>query len=124
MSDDIPQWAKERACELANEAKEMPGYWNPEDVVGCNSPLTALARYIAKHEQPPGDPDLITAREICAQVAYEIYSSDLARIYREGGYDNTSEIKFALAKLKEARKTLHHRIAAEEPRFPNRRFCR
>ena len=88
MNDDIPRWAKDRAWELINKS---------------GGPVSTLARYIAKHEKPPVDPDLITAREICAQVAYEIYSSDLARIYREGGYDNTSEIKFALAKLKEAR---------------------
>ena len=99
MNDDIPQWAKERACELANEAKEMPGYWNPEDVVGCKSPLTALARYIAKHEEPPVDPDLITAREICARVCVH----HDALLYREGHFDSDPEVQFALTKLKEAR---------------------
>lgn len=104
MSDDIPQWAKERACELANEAKEMPGYWNPEDVVGCNSPLTAFARYIAKHEEPPVDPDLITAREICARVTEEWWGGQNQVVnYRYGTYDTDPEVQFALTALKEAR---------------------
>lgn len=103
MTDNIPQWAKKRACELANEAKEMPGYWNPEDVVGCNSPLTALARYIAKHEEPPVDPNLIKAREICARVVEGIDKHFVAAEYRKGIYDNLSEVQFALTALKEAR---------------------
>lgn len=88
MSDDIPQWVKERAWKLINKS---------------GGPVTALARYIAKHEKPPVDPDLITAREICAGVADESYLSDLGYSYRDGTYDNAPDVQFILAALKEAR---------------------
>lgn len=85
MSDDIPHWAKERAWELTNSC----------------GPITALARYIAKHEEPPVDPDLIKAREICARVCLEQGRLRSAQNYREGFYDAT-EVQFVLTALKEA----------------------
>ncbi|HET8729512.1 MAG TPA: hypothetical protein VFM34_00165 [Moraxellaceae bacterium] len=86
-SDTPPQWAIDRAYELVGE-----GY-----------AYTAFARYIAEHEQPPVDPDLLTAREICARVADEIGREGDAGNYRDGIYDFDEELKFALSKLREAR---------------------
>lgn len=102
MSNDIPQWAKERACELANDECGRHA-WFPDDCNQGYTTLTALARYIAKHEDPPVDPDLITAREICARVVDEIDRSGIADKYRDGTYDSTTDVQFAIAKLKEAR---------------------
>jgi hypothetical protein len=67
MSDEIPQWAKERACELSGAS-----VWIPADVdLNNNSALTALARYIAAHEEPPVDPLLIEARKLAGDIAME-----------------------------------------------------
>ena len=98
MSDDIPHWAKERACELANKESGRHS-WFPADCNQGYTSLTALARYIAKHEEPPVDPDLITAREICARVCVH----HDALLYREGHFDSDPEVQFILTKLKEAR---------------------
>lgn len=57
MADDIPQWAKERACALVQahtDSLTPSGY------------LQAFAHYIAAHEEPPVDPLLVEAREIAA----------------------------------------------------------
>lgn len=100
MSDDIPHWAKERACELANDAGKQPGYWKVHHVEDVPT-LAALARYIAEHEEPPVDQDLIKAREICARVCLEQGRLRSAQNYREGFYDAT-EVQFVLTALKEA----------------------
>ena len=102
MSNDIPQWAKERARKLANEECGRHD-WFPDDCDGMYATLTTLARYIAKHEEPPVDPDLIKAREICARVVEGIDKHFVAAEYRKGIYDNLSEVQFALTALKEAR---------------------
>lgn len=87
-SDTPPQWAVDRAYELVGE-----GY-----------AYTAFARYIAEHEQPPVDPDLLTAREICARVADQIaFNDECSTEYCEGKYDTAPEMQFVLSKLKEAR---------------------
>jgi hypothetical protein len=70
MSDEIPQWAKERACELANSMKPLSVLWIVEDIPAAST-LTALARYIAAHEEPPVDPLLIEARKLAADIAME-----------------------------------------------------
>ena len=101
---DMPaDWAIERAL--------VPHTgWTPEDVrcqVGYGSHLAqtidAFARYIEAHEQPPVDPDLVTAREICAVVAEGLGNPVVAHGYRKGSNDTGERIQFALAKLKEAR---------------------
>ncbi len=108
MDKDMPaDWAIERACELVNAAgggtlsvKIAKGAIG----LGHNLALNALARYIEAHEQPPVDPDLETAREICAMVADQWDSGDGAEgRYREGCFDNDADIQFVVAKLKEAR---------------------
>ena len=100
MSDDIPHWAKERACELANKESGRHS-WFPADCNQGYTSLTALARYIAEHEEPPVDQDLIKAREICARVCLEQGRLRSAQNYREGFYDAT-EVQFVLTALKEA----------------------
>ena len=102
MSNDIPQWAKERACELANDECGRHA-WFPDDCNQGYTTLTALARYIAKHEEPPVDPDLITAREICARVCLGQGRLRSAQNYRDGTYDSDPEVQFVLTALKEAR---------------------
>lgn len=86
-TSDIPQWA----------LKRVYTFTEPEDA------YTAFARYIAQHEQPPVDPDLLTAREICAKAAEGFGLESAPASYRNGDYDNDSEVQFALSKLKEAR---------------------
>lgn len=63
---EIPQWAKERACTLANEASGTLA-WVPDDIGGfrVNGALDVLARYIAEHEEQPVDP-LEEERQIIA----------------------------------------------------------
>lgn len=61
MSGPIPQWAKERACELANaESLSVAGrIWGMTDTA-----VVAFARYIAAHEEPPVDPLVEEAQRI------------------------------------------------------------
>lgn len=47
----------------------------------------AFARYIARHEEPPVDPLLIEAREICAKVQEERGSPLHAQQLRDGDFD-------------------------------------
>ena len=77
MTDEIPQWALERAAELAN--KEMgEDYLSPTSIAGTYVG-TALARYIAQHEEPPVDPVLKDAREIAAKHYERLQCFDQAR---------------------------------------------
>lgn len=54
---DVPEWAKKRACELANADISNPIPYR-ESHIGSygHSAITALALYIAQHEEPPVDP--------------------------------------------------------------------
>lgn len=68
MSEDIPMWAKERACGLVNTgAGDTP--YEPSDVFRGNPAIHAFARYIAKHEEPPVDPLLGVVEEAIAGTA-------------------------------------------------------
>lgn len=107
MDKDMPaDWAIERACELANA---MGAAWNMKDskdaygIRRSGDTVSAFARYIEAHEQPPVDPDLVTAREICAKVAKELAHRGAAAMYLKTELDADAEVQFALAKLKEAR---------------------
>ena len=63
MTDNPPDWARVEAVRRLNaEYPGNPACWRyPEH---RNSPsVIVAARLIAKHEQPPEDPDLETARE-------------------------------------------------------------
>lgn len=105
MTEEIPQWAFDRACELTNidgssyDSKD-PRFRAPD--VGAYSIGKAFARYIAQHEQPPVDPDLVKAREICARAAKAVGQANNPMRYRAGDYDDDPEVQFALSALKEA----------------------
>lgn len=101
MSDDIPHWAKVRACELANAETGINVPW-PEgyrlgDVEGgltFSWPLRALARYIAQHE--PVDHDLVLAREAAAECALLVDAHSILA----GGQDDCRPVKAALRAIK------------------------
>ena len=64
-----------------------------------------FAAYIAEKEEPPVDPLLEEAREICARLYERESSKTLAKGYREGKYDHelesaASALCIALAALK------------------------
>lgn len=105
MSEEVPDWAKQRACELANAVKieraENP-HWHPSEFGdGAASPLVAFARYIASKEEPPVDPLLIEAREIAARYCEDNcgLKSD-AQVIRSGHADRWAYTTVALAALK------------------------
>lgn len=98
MTDEIPQWALERAAELAN--KEMgEDYLSPTSIAGTYVG-TALARYIAQHEEPPVDPLLIEAREIVAKF-YEGNGGPISsENFRAGKLDTTPLARVTLEGLR------------------------
>ena len=76
---DIPDWAKNRACDIANA--EDPGTnWLVTDVTENYKLLETFARYIAAHEEAPVDPLLLEAREIAANE-YEKFNDGIVRHY-------------------------------------------
>ena len=93
--NDIPEWASERAQALAKDETLHEGYTRTH---------RAFARYIAEHEEPPVDPLLLEARELCARQAegdlggnYGLYD---AQGHREGKWDDTFQIDLVKAALK------------------------
>jgi hypothetical protein len=105
MDKDMPaDWAIERAIELVNVDGSTYTHESltQNHIVGW-SLGKAFARYIEAHEQPPVDPDLVTAREICAKVTRQWHETSAENRYLKGLDDNDAEVQFALAKLKEAR---------------------
>ena len=68
--DDIPQWAKARACDLANAVSPVYAQWQPCNV-HASSGMVAFARYIDEHEDPPLDP--------FEQAFSELYNDDSLR---------------------------------------------
>jgi len=113
MDKDMPaDWAIERAIELVNvDGSTYTHESLTQDHIGGWSLGKAFARYIEAHEQPPVDPDLETARAIMSDAM--IYAGknrvgqhghyETARNFKDGTLDSTDELRFALAKLKEAR---------------------
>lgn len=103
MTDDIPQWAKWRACELASDPDDEP--WSPNhlEMSGLGR---AFARYIAAHEEPPADPLLVEAREIAADVRRAQATDEqsmvagVSRTIREGKWDDHGLVTAAHRALK------------------------
>ncbi len=84
MTDEIPQWAKERANLLGSRG-----------VLVSSFPMRdAFARYISEHEQPPVDPLLIEARAILSSESWR--GIDLSG----GRYDQSAEMTQVLAALR------------------------
>jgi hypothetical protein len=84
MTKEIPEWAKQRACDLANAGGNANWTFWTLDEVGVFGSLAAFARYIAEKEQPPVDPLLLEAREILAQYYDRQKMLGVAQGYREG----------------------------------------
>lgn len=101
MSDEIPQWAKERACELANAANPKWGFTVATTAWDNEFPL-AFARYIAEHEEPPVDPLLVEAREIVKEtLTPENHKRcDCRGEIDRGEWDRGQKVRAALAALK------------------------
>lgn len=96
----IPDWACDRAAKLANEVSFAGGHgslWTSQ-FMKVNSLGQAFAKYIAEHEKPPVDPDLIEAREF---LASNYDGPDyIADKYRQGYYDTTTALKAVVAAVK------------------------
>ena len=85
---DIPEWALHRVTELHTK-NATEALWD------------VFARYIAEHEEPPVDPLLIEAREICAaQSEEEGGNVSWAREVRCGELDDCDEVICTLRGLK------------------------
>lgn len=94
---DIPEWAKERACELSN-AIDDAAFITRDCTFG---PMLAFARYIAAHEEAPVDPLLIEARDIASIIGGERgYHPQWAEEVTRGVYDCHEYVVGALAGLK------------------------
>lgn len=104
MDKDMPaDWAIDKACQLCDCMSCKRDVMRKHETHWAEGAVMQLARYIEAHEQPPVDPDLVTAREICARVCNDFGLHSRAKAYRDGDYDAEEELQFALAKLKEAR---------------------
>lgn len=72
MTDnDIPMWALNAACERSNLEpwavwQEMRG----QHSVACRTTLRNFAALIAKHEQPPVDPEEEEAKALAAEIGW------------------------------------------------------
>lgn len=98
MSDEIPQWARERAAELAN--KESDDACFTAAYVAAAYLGEAFARYIAQHEEPPVDPLLIEAREIVARHEDSLGFDEDAKSTRAGDVDSCESVQFTLTGLR------------------------
>lgn len=98
MTDEIPQWALERAAELANKEAGVAGFtaaYMTEADLG-----RAFASYIAQHEEPPVDPLLIEAREIVARHEDSLGFDEDAKSTRAGDVDSCESVQFTLTGLR------------------------
>lgn len=108
MDKDMPAI---KYLDIAAKAMGMP-CWRYLNAIACDyrdelrDGAIAHARTLealAKYEPEPVDPDLVTAREICAMVARHWHGTSAENRYLKDRDDNDAEVQFALAKLKEAR---------------------
>ena len=96
MSEDIPEWAFDRVDSICGD--NMGGIMNRSF-----SSVKAFARYIAEHEQPPVDPDLLLAREVASRQ-YE--SETVDQLIRDGLGDELIGVMAALAAIKVTRERM------------------
>lgn len=85
MREEIPQWAKDRARSLVPV--------EPRLMVTVGDVADAFARYIAQHEQPPVDPDVLAVREIAS--AFVNGKAEQEAVGR-GECDNSPQFRIAL----------------------------
>ena len=101
--ETIPDWARVEAVKRLNAEYNVRGvegihHKTPRDDKNVN--IVVLARLIAKHEQPPEDPDLATAREAAAGIRNRFDEQGLARNIRAGRCDDQPSVQAALAAIK------------------------
>jgi len=82
---DVPEWAVKRAASMCNA----------EDVT-LNA-FDAFARYIAEHEQPPVDPDVLAMREILAAWHNDDCDIHLLSSLQSGYFDDDGGFQAAIA---------------------------
>jgi hypothetical protein len=107
-ANDVPDWAIEKALIEPNE--NSPGStgskWTVKEIKEANGTLRyatavmAFARYIAAHEKPPVDPDLLIAREAAAQVYDEGGHPNHAKGCRDGRFDGNYDVTMPLRAIK------------------------
>lgn len=101
MTDnDIPMWALDKAAQAA----EIPSWYDASQFCHAQSgmlrsSIRAHAALIAKHEQPPVDPDLAEARECLAIYFEEDGFPQHAKAARDGSHDASQHIKLLLVRL-------------------------
>lgn len=99
-NNDIPMWALDKAAQAAGHKswKHMFEIWHGDGC--CWMSIRAHAALIAKHEQPPVDPDLAEARECAALASEELGNGPtLAGWYREGAQDGHRTVRAVLIRL-------------------------
>ena len=94
---DIPTWAAQRACDLANAENAM-GIYKPEIDVPGSCGITALARYIAEHEQEPVD--MLRKEAIELVLADEVTRTDNQIAAIRSGIAGQAKVELALAGLR------------------------
>lgn len=98
MSDDIPQWAKERAAQLANGSRSADRPLREQFPSDCDHfpHMHAFARYISEHEDNPVSADVVAMRYIiAASWEAEGYNRRASEI-REGRDDDRKSFQAAL----------------------------
>lgn len=93
----MPEWVKVEVCRLWNSAAKTGGYWQPNMVAKHFHHTFAHALTIWQWMPEPVDPDLLMAREVCA----ELWPAE--GYYLSGSGDSTAEIRAALAAIKRGR---------------------
>lgn len=96
MNNMPADWAIRRALELI----EIGSMWSRDDLFclvkkqepSCR-PITAFARYIEKHENPPVNPDVLAVREILSEFSQ---LREHKEQYLGGVYDNTGSFHRAV----------------------------
>jgi hypothetical protein len=85
-------------CQVAEEAHEVWVKMLSDDRITAAAIAAALVRTGWK----PVDPDLILAREVCAELWISEGSPTTAEVYRRGDNDNHHIVRIALAAIKAA----------------------
>ena len=101
MTDNPPDWARVEAVKRLNVEFGDGSFkqkWQSHHT-DCVE-VKALARLIAKHEQPPEDPDLATAWEVVARFYEQINAPVAAANCRDGKPPICAYTDIALAAIK------------------------
>ena len=86
--DEIPEWAKQMACDKANARADCV-LWVPCEIGAGFGVLDALALMCWQYCDEPVDPDLLIAREAVAQVCERQGNTNGAADYRSGDLDHS-----------------------------------